>query len=40
MGGGLVGGVLTRGNAIAGIRSVVIMMIIAWVAFRIVVGVL
>lgn len=40
MGGGLVGGVLTRGNAIAGMRSVVIMMIIAWVSFRVVVGLL
>jgi flagellar protein FlaJ len=40
MGGGLVGGVLTKGNAIAGMRSVVIMMIIAWVSFRIVVALL
>lgn len=40
LGGGLVGGVLTKGNAIAGVKSVVIMMIIAWVSFRVIVGLL
>lgn len=38
IGGGLVGGVLTKGNAIAGVRSMVIMMIIAWLSFRVLVA--
>jgi len=35
LGGGLVGGVLTRGHAVAGMRSIVVMISIAWIAFRV-----
>ncbi|MEK6986075.1 MAG: type II secretion system F family protein [Candidatus Thermoplasmatota archaeon] len=40
IGGGLVGGVLTRGKAIAGMNSIVIMIVCSWLAFRVVVGAL
>lgn len=40
IGGGLVGGVLTKGNAIAGVKSVMIMMAIAWLSFRVLVALL
>ncbi|MGB1586530.1 MAG: type II secretion system F family protein [Thermoplasmatota archaeon] len=38
IGGGLVGGVLTRGHPVAGFNSITIMIIAAWVSFRIIVG--
>ncbi|MGB1698059.1 MAG: type II secretion system F family protein [Thermoplasmatota archaeon] len=37
IGGGLVSGVLTRGSPVAGLRSIIIMIAIAWIAFRVVV---
>ncbi len=40
IGGGLVGGVLTRGNPIAGMNSILIMLALSWLSFRVVVGVL
>lgn len=36
IGGGLVAGVLTKGSPVAGLRSIMIMIAIAWVAFRVV----
>lgn len=38
IGGGLVGGVLTRGHALAGLKSIVIMVAIAWFSFRVLSG--
>ncbi len=38
IGGGLVGGVLTRGQAVAGFMNIAIMMGVAWFSFRILVG--
>lgn len=38
IGGGLVGGVLTRGQAIAGFLNIAIMMVLAWASFRVVIG--
>lgn len=38
IGGALVGGVLTKGNAITGLKSGVIMIISAWLSFRVLVS--
>lgn len=38
IGGGLVGGVLTRGQPVAGFNSIVIMVVAAWFSFRVLVG--
>ena len=40
IGGGLVGGVLTRGKAVAGFGSIVVMVIIAWFSFRLLIGIM
>lgn len=40
IGGGLVGGVLTRGQPVAGFMNIAIMMAVAWFSFRILVGVM
>lgn len=40
IGGGLVGGVLTRGQPQAGAFSIIIMLIASWVSFRILLGVI
>lgn len=37
IGGGFVAGVLTKGSPVAGLRSIMIMIAIAWIAFRVVV---
>lgn len=37
IGGGLVAGVLTKGSPVAGLRAILIMIAIAWFAFRVVV---
>jgi archaeal flagellar protein FlaJ len=38
IGGGLVGGVLTRGNPVFGFMHIGVMMAAAWVSFRVIVG--
>lgn len=38
IGGGLVGGVLSKGSPVAGFMHIGVMMIAAWVSFRVVVG--
>lgn len=40
MGGGLVGGVFTRGHPVAGFVHAAAMMVAAWLAFRVLIGVL
>ncbi len=40
IGGGLVGGVLTRGTAIAGFNQINVMLIAAWFSFRVLIGAL
>ncbi len=40
IGGGLVGGVLTRGNPIAGFGSISIMLLASWFCFRVLIGLL
>ena len=37
IGGGLVGGVLSKGNPVGGLKGIVIMVVVAWLAFRVVV---
>ncbi len=38
IGGGLVGGVLTRGQPVAGFLNIAIMMLMSWASFRVVIG--
>jgi archaeal flagellar protein FlaJ len=38
IGGGLVGGVLAKGNAVSGFMNIAIMMFVAWLSFRVVIG--
>lgn len=38
IGGGLVGGVLTRGKPVAGFLNIAIMMVMAWASFRVIIG--
>jgi archaeal flagellar protein FlaJ len=38
IGGGLVGGVLTKGQPVAGFLNIAIMMVVAWISFRVVIG--
>lgn len=38
IGGGLVGGVLTRGQPVAGFMHIAIMMLMSWLSFRVVIG--
>jgi archaeal flagellar protein FlaJ len=38
IGGGLVGGVLTRGSPVAGFGSISVMVIVAWICFRLLIG--
>ncbi len=40
IGGGLVGGVLTKGHPVAGFSNIVIMVIAAWFSFRVLIGVM
>lgn len=40
IGGGLVGGVLSKGSPIAGFMHIGVMMIVAWLCFRVLVGVM
>lgn len=40
IGGGLVGGVLTRGHPVAGFNSIMVMIAAAWLSFRVIVGAL
>jgi archaeal flagellar protein FlaJ len=40
IGGGLVGGVLSKGSPVAGFMHIGVMMIVAWLCFRILVGVM
>ena len=40
IGGGLVGGVLSKGSPVAGFMHIGVMMIVAWLAFRVMVGVM
>lgn len=38
IGGGLVGGVLSKGSPVAGFMHIGVMMIVAWISFRVLVG--
>lgn len=40
IGGGLVGGVLSKGSPIAGFMHIGVMMIVAWLSFRVLVGIM
>lgn len=40
IGGGLVGGVLSKGSPVAGFMHIGVMMIVAWLCFRVLVGVM
>lgn len=40
IGGGLVGGVLTKGNAVSGFIHIAVMLAAAWASFRLLIGVL
>lgn len=38
IGGGLVGGVLTRGQPVAGFLNIAVQMVVAWLSFRVIIG--
>jgi flagellar protein FlaJ len=40
IGGGLVGGVLTKGNPVRGVNSIMFMLVTSWLAFRVLAGAL
>ncbi|HUR25158.1 MAG TPA: type II secretion system F family protein, partial [Candidatus Thermoplasmatota archaeon] len=40
IGGGLVGGVLSKGSPVAGFMHIGVMMVVAWLCFRVLVGIM